>query len=398
MAVFLWLSKMQHEKLLRDLIKTKSLSGEEAQLRNFIADWFTNRGIESFVQDENLIIHFEGSDRSRAFIFNSHMDTVIAGETWTKNPWEATIIGDKLIGLGSSDMKSGMAASMLTAVDLRKSFKPPVDVWFTYVVNEEEDGSGSESFANWFEKEGHTRRYKDMAAIFTEPSSLTEVEHGHRGNFFLVAEATGYSGHASRPDKIDSELALDKMLRFSKEFQKAVHKWNIEFPNKFFDPAVSLGEMTSIIANAKAVKSIDSDGREVLSVTQGSVNKYPETLIATFDFRTTPETHNLFYDKVQKIARKVGVTVENKFAPSPAGFTDPKEKIVKIASTTGGKRKLVVSQASADMGFLIAKGIKSIILGPGERDQCHQPNEFCYPAQIPQAVEIYKQIIEAWAK
>src|SRR3972149_3327516 len=247
----------EHEKLLTDLVKIKSLSGEEADIKGYIGDWFEERGIESFEQGDNLIVNFEGEDRSKAFIFNSHMDTVGAGGEWTRDPWKPIREGKKLIGLGSSDMKSGMTASMLLAEKYSGNAKPPVDMWFTYVVKEEVDGSGTESFARWYQDSGNLSRYKDTAAIFTEPNSLREVEHGHRGNYFLLVEAKGVSGHASRPDQLKGELAVRKMFKFSDLFQEAVTYWQKEFPDKYFNPSITLGEMTSLIANAKGKKVLD---------------------------------------------------------------------------------------------------------------------------------------------
>ncbi len=390
---------MTHEKLLSELIEIKSYSGDEKNLRLYIQNWLGQRNIESFQQENNLIAHIEGVDRSRAFIFNSHMDTVVSDPRWNTDPWTPTQDGDKIIGLGASDMKSGLAASLLLAENLSANGKPPVDMWFTYVEKEEEDGTGTRKFIEWFENQGMLDKYKDIAAIFTEPNSLTEVEHGHRGNYFLIAESIGTSGHASRPAEAKGNLAVDKMFKFSRAFRKATEKWNEEFPNSYFNPAITGGEITSFNANTKAEEYLDPNDKKIkLRVVPGSVNKLPAACTATFDFRTTPETHPFIYERVKELAKKYGIKIEPLFEEAPAGFTDPSERIVQIAKTTQGNRHLVVSLASADLGFLTAKGIKSVILGPGEKNQCHMPNEFCYPAQIPEAVNVYKEIVEAWAK
>lgn len=381
---------MNHEQLLKNLVEIKSFSGEEAQIRNFIQDWFKERGIDAFLQDENLTVHFEGKDRTRAFIFNSHMDTVGSGDIpWKSDPWKPTTEGDRLIGLGASDMKSGMAASMLLAEQVSKTGKPPVDIWFSYVVKEEIDGSGSENFIKWFANERYTRKYKDMAAIFTEPTNLKLIEHGHRGNYFLEVTAKGDSVHASRPDLLKGPSAVRKIVRFSDVFQKEVEKWRKEFADKYFKPSITVGEMTSIRANLKV-----ADGKIVTD----SANKFADRCVATFDLRTTPKAHEVIFPRVKNLGRKFGVTVRNLYPPAPAGFTKPTERIVKVANSVVKNSKVVVTLGSADLGFLAAKGIKGIIFGPGVKHQEHKTNEYALPAQIPQAVEIYKQIVEAWAK
>ena len=398
---------MSHEQLVKDLIARKSYSGEEEDIRDFIQEQFKQNGVEAFVQDRNLLVHIEGSDRTKAFIFNSHMDTVPEGDIpWKYGAWTPTIEGDRLIGLGASDMKAGMAASMLLAEQTVKQGKPPVDMWFTYVVNEEVDGSGTESFANWFAEQGYDKKYTDMAAIFTEPSNLKLIEHGHRGNYFLEVVAHGQSGHASTPGKLKGVSAVRKIINFADAFQLAATEWNEEFPNKYFNPAITVGEMTSIRANIKAVEEKDVDGKPVfdskgnriIKVEPSSANKFPDTCTAVFDLRTTPESHDLLGERVKKLGKKLGVKVGDLYMPAPAGFTNPDEKIVTVSRQAVKGARVQTAHGSADLGFLSAKGIKGIIFGPGEKSQMHVTDEYCRPAQIPQAVEIYKTIVEAWAK
>ncbi len=367
---------MDHIKLLKDLIHIKSYSNQEAEITTFISQWFKEKGIESFIQDKNLIVHIKGKDNSRALIFNSHLDTVSAGDatSWNKDPWRAYEVKDKLIGLGASDMKSGVASSMILCNELK--LNPPVDMWFTYVVGEELDGRGTKSFVKWFTNEN---KYSDVAAIFTEPTGLVEIEHGHRGNIFLTATSKGDSGHGSRPQTIKVH-AVRKMIKFADELKADVEKWRTEYRDKDFGfPTV--GELTSIYAG-------DPD----------SPNKFPSTCKATFDIRTTPDFHKLAFEKIVKIGNFLNVKVSYAFPEAPAGYTDPSEKIVKVAMKSLKKPKLTVSQGAADLGFLTEIGVKAIILGPGEKLQAHMPNEYCHPEQIKDAVDIYKNIVLEWAK
>lgn len=383
---------MNHEKLLNNLIEIKSYSGEEEKIRNFISDWFKERDIESFIQDENLVVHFEGVDRTKAFIFNSHMDTVSKGDTdWKYGPWTPTMEGNRLIGLGASDMKGGVTASMLLADQIAKKGKPTTDMWFTYVVREELDGSGTEKFARWFSDNGYPKKYSDMAGIFTEPSNLKEIKYGHRGNMFIKAISTGDSGHASRPDKIKKH-AVREMVKFADALQSEFVKWQEEFSGTNFEPP-TVGEMTSIQAGL-AIK----DHGEKVNVDVDSPSKFPSLCAATFDVRTTPDFHKVAFERICELGKQYDIKIDFAFPPAPAGYTVPKERIIKIARKIVPNSELTVSKGSADLGFLSVHGVKAIIFGPGIKDQCHKLNEFTYPAQIPQAVEIYKQIVDAWAK
>lgn len=390
---------MSHEQLLSDLIRIKSLSGEEGEICQYIQGWFSRRDIESFVQGENLVVHLKGVDSTRAFIFNSHMDTVGPGDNyqqkWDSDPWTPTKKDGKVVGLGATDMKSGIAASMLTAQHFSKH-KPPVDMFFTFVVREEVDGSGTQSFAEWFEQQGYQEQYSDLAGIFTEPTNLNEIEHGHRGNIFFAAETEATGGHSSRPLKDPDSHAVRKMVSFADDLRDEVAKWNDESPDKYFSPAVTIGEFTSIESGRKIVPGPDESTITIVD----SPNAFPKTCVATFDLRTTPAFHEDAWKKLQDFAEEKGVKIYMTYPAAPAGFTDPNEKIIKVAMEVIENPELTVSQGSADLGFLYEKGVKAIILGPGYKDATimHSANEYCDPEQIPQAVETYIKIVEKWGK
>ncbi len=375
-------------KLLEQLISIKSYSDHENNLKIFIVDWFNEIGIKTISQGDNLLVHLKGKDNKKAFIFNSHMDTVSAGDEslWKFGPWNPTYVDDKLVGLGASDMKSGLAASMFVCEKFAGG-KPPIDLWFTYVVREEQDGSGTMSFAKWFKDGGYVNQYKEMGAIFTEPTSLTGIDYGHRGNLFIYAKATGDSGHASRP-KMNKTHAVKQMIKFSSALEKEMLKWQEEFKNDVFDPP-TVGLFTSIHAGIRNV----SKGLEV-----ESPNKFPASCKATFDIRTVPGFHEVVLEKITDLGIKMGVEIGLEFPAAPSGYTDPKDKIVRLAKKILGEAKLSVSQGSADLGFLSGLGVKGIIFGPGEKDQAHEVNEYCHPEQVKKAVEVYAKTVINWAE
>ena len=374
--------------LLEQLIAIKSYSGGETDLKHFIAGWFEKKGIKTIGQGDNLLVHFEGKNNEKAFIFNSHMDTVSAGDEsmWTYGPWKPTLVDGKLIGLGSSDMKSGLAASMLTCVEFFKN-KPPIDLWFTFVVKEEQDGSGTKDFVEWFEKKGYSKKYSELAAIFTEPTNLYDIEHGHRGNLFINATTIGESGHASRPSS-NKVHAVKRMIKFSEVLEKQMQKWQKEYKNDVFDPP-TVGLFTSIYAG------IENEGGK-LKVE--SPNKFPANCKATFDIRTIPGFHEVALEKISALGKKMGVIVGLEFPAGPSGYTDSHDNLIKVTENVLGEYKLSVSQGSADLGFLTQVGVKGVTLGPGDKSQSHQVNESCDPSMVNKAVKIYSQIVAKWGK
>jgi acetylornithine deacetylase/succinyl-diaminopimelate desuccinylase-like protein len=108
------------------LIRQKSLSGEERPVVDLcIAHTKTLGFDEAFFDDYgNFIAKMKiGSGQGKKVVLTGHLDTVNADpEQWSEDnqPFDAKIIGGKLFGRGSSDMK-GAFASMLHAAHALKT-------------------------------------------------------------------------------------------------------------------------------------------------------------------------------------------------------------------------------------------------------------------------------------
>ena len=174
--------------LLRDLIQIRSYSGEEKEILTSIETHLHEQGVQAFRQDSNVVVHFEGSNKEKALIFDSHTDTVSADEgLWGRfapfGPHAGQVENEKMYGLGASDMKSGVFAQMKIAEYIQTNGMPPCDIWMTFVVEEETSGRGTNSFAQWFFSQNF--RYKEVGVIIPEPTDLTNFFIGQRGNYSL---------------------------------------------------------------------------------------------------------------------------------------------------------------------------------------------------------------------
>ena len=75
-------------------------------------------------------------------MLNGHTDTVTLSG-YDGDALSGEIVDDKLYGRGSADMKSGLAASMITLLRA-KSMNLPGDIIFTAVSDEEYGSIGTE--------------------------------------------------------------------------------------------------------------------------------------------------------------------------------------------------------------------------------------------------------------
>jgi len=127
-------------------------------------------------------------------LLNVHIDTVPSGEGWNSNPFKLRKDGQRVTGLGTSDIK-GAAACILAGLDNIA----PKDVAILFSGDEEH---GSEVMPEII-KRGHYGGA--IAAIVCEPTKC-EVGRRHRGMLALTAEFTGKGGHSSLSDVTERPL------------------------------------------------------------------------------------------------------------------------------------------------------------------------------------------------
>ncbi len=135
-----WIDSNQEEAIgfLQDLVRIPSPTGNEASGQKFIAQYLSDMGLEvepciadmkaleghpefipvdpdmnlgSYNDRPNIIGRYHGTDDGRSIMYFAHIDTVPPNDNWTHDPFGCEIDCGRMYGLGTSDMKAGMAAS-----------------------------------------------------------------------------------------------------------------------------------------------------------------------------------------------------------------------------------------------------------------------------------------------
>ena len=215
------INKNETLDLLKSLISISSPYFEEDKIMGFVLNWFMDNKIEAKLHEyhekkitgfkgKNVVIEIDGGEPGLTICLNGHLDTVKLCNGWTVDPYAGIVEGDKIYGVGSLDMKSGCAATMLALKEFKethKKFKGKIIA--TYVsVEEGPYGMGTNALI----EEGII---KDIDfSIVTEPSAgfmgkpFPVVCLGARGGYGLEIEFFGKSAHAALP-KSGKSAALD---------------------------------------------------------------------------------------------------------------------------------------------------------------------------------------------
>jgi acetylornithine deacetylase len=162
----------------------------------------------------NVLCRLPGGGGSPVLLFNGHIDTKPVGEeardAWKTDPLEPTIIDGKLYGLGSTDMKGGVAAMIYAAGALRATEAGlEGDLLLAFTADEE---AGSEYGARHLVKEGHL---KADIALISEPCGLQRDWErlciASRGALCFRTCVHGTQMHSSISDIVPSINASAKM-------------------------------------------------------------------------------------------------------------------------------------------------------------------------------------------
>lgn len=367
-------------KLLADIIKIQSLSGAEQILADLLAKYLVNLGYQPQRVRGNVVVHIPGRMAHRAIIFNGHMDTVTPGNLsqWDNPPYgkgSGKIIDGKMYGLGASDEKAGITSLLLLA-KAYKSKQPPLDIWMTFVANEEVDGSGSQEVLQWFKTHQKISKYTKISAIFPEPTDLSKIYVGHRGTQFFSLTVQGESGHGSRPGGTENQ-AIFRMIHIVSDLQRLIKEWKITYA----DPVLGAPGLTVTAITA---------GKE------NSPNKIADSCTVILDIRTTPSLHPRVSTLLADHLNDVSVVVSPVAPPAPPGITHPSASIVTIAEHITGAF-VTVSPGASDLCFFTQAGIPAIVFGPGDPGMSHKQNEYCKLENIQKAVVVYTEIVAAYA-
>lgn len=286
-------------------------------------------------------------------VLAGHTDTVPLDEAlWTVNPFRLTEKEGRLYGLGSTDMKSFFALILEALKDFEGvAFKQPLIVLAT--ADEETSMQGARTLAE-------LGRPKARCAIIGEPTGMRPI-NAHKGIMMESIDLLGQSGHSSDPDL--GHNALDAMHSVIGELIQFRQEMQARFQNPLFTipkPTLNLG----------CIHGGDNPNR----ICGQCRLEYDIRLLPGMEIETLRDE---IRRRVTPIAERFGVqaTLAPLFAGLPAFMTAPDNELVRTAERLTGYSAGTVAFGT-EAPHLQRLGMDTIVLGPGDIDQAHQPDEY----------------------
>lgn len=370
---------------LKEIIQIRSVLGNEKEVVDYLKGILESEGITTYeevvLDAENnrsqLVVTLKDEKESDKVLgFTGHLDVVPVGdEAWEYDPFSGYETDGKIYGRGSTDMKSGVMAILVSLINLKQSGKPfSGTLKLLFTAGEESAGIGAEQLVN----QGYAN---DLTALVTAEPALNYVFNAEKGALWIECRTTGKTAHGSTPE--EGVNAIDHMLAFIQRFRE-----RIDF-SQYTDEL--LGTATCS-----------------LNVLQGgdATNVVPDSCIVQFDMRTVPTLeHSFILETIREISTELESEIEEfKFTYNiltnlsvvNTPFEDAFVQLVLKARTD------IAAEQPGPLGYSgytdAAQFIKAnpslpiVISGPGSFVS-HQTNEYVAINDYLNAIRIYDRII-----
>ena len=393
--VFGQISADEVVELTRALVRIPSVyrpgetGANEAEVASFVEGWFRREGLPVEVQEvapgrPNILswIGEKGPGR-RCLLLEGHTDVVTEGDAaeWTWPPFGGELRDGRIYGRGAADMKSGLAAAMVTLAAFKRAGVTPVGKLIVGALVDEEDGMiGVRHLVK-------TPAGRELdAAIICEPEE-NELCLEQRGVVWARIRARGHMAHGAMPEAGANPItALGALLREVPALEKQLRKL-CQKSRHLKPPTVT---PTIVQGPPRGVGAPQS-------------NVIPALAEMTLDVRLTPGIDaEGMRGELEALCRKAEAAVPGvKLEWEPvnafrlATSVDKAEPIAQammhgVRKATGRAPRYGGVPGSTDGTILrMELGIPIVTCGPGNRLIPHQVDEYVEVQELVEAARIY---------
>ena len=378
-ATELYTGRMRIDELLRALIACNSISSVNAELDqgnravvDLLANWAADLGFRVEIQPladprkANLIATL--GQGPGGLVLAGHADTVPCNpELWRSDPFVLETDEQHYRGLGVCDMKGFFALALAAAKGFAsRRLREPLILLAT--ADEETSMAGAQALVE-------AGRPRARAALIGEPTGMKPVA-AHKGILVEKLRISGRSGHSSDPERGANALhTLHRALGALRELAQ-------DLGNRGRDPRFVVDHATLNLGCARAGDNpnricghadLGFEIRPLPGVDLGALREELEALLLPLGE-----------------ADGTGVEIDHLIVPP---FEAPEDSpLVAVCEELTGYRREAVAFAT-EAPYLHQLGLDVTVLGPGDIDQAHQPDESLPRARVQPMVELLEALI-----
>jgi acetylornithine deacetylase len=353
---------------------------------DWIQDYLRQHGVSAEVYvnaegDKHNLYAVIGPKDVPGYVLSAHTDVVpVDGQAWSTDPFVLTVKEGKAYGRGACDMK-GFLACTLAAVPamVRQPLKTPIHLAYSY--DEEVGCTGVRDMLVHFKH----REPKPVAAFIGEPSSM-QVIIGHKGGQRVVCTVRGKAAHSSLAphgvNAVEYGARLVARIKDMAEAQEALGARDAMYdvPHSTLHVGIFEGGTSPNIVPHHATISF-----ECRNISADDANTYINEVIRYARAELEP--------KMRKNDPAAGFDFELRPLLPPLEIAPDHPAVTAAKRFAGRNDHAKVAYGTEASLFQDMAGYPSVVVGPGDIDQAHKPDEWIALSELEKCDAFIERLI-----
>ena len=378
------------ERMVGKLVSFNTVSDRSNMaMINWMRDWLADIDVPTRLfadatgEKANLLARL-GPDRPGGVVLSGHSDVVpVEGQDWDHDPFSMVARDGCLYGRGTADMKSFIAVVMAMAAEFQaRNLKRPI--WLLASYDEEVGCVGVRGALPALKADD----IDPLAIIVGEPTGM-RVCNAHKGIQTFRTTVTGLEAHSSRTHRgVNAINIAARMIGFIESI--AAKRQAAADPGNGFDPpytSLHVGRIHGGTALNIIPRNCVFDW-EIRNLPDDDVRDLVSTIDAFVETALLPAMH--------AIDRRTAVTTMP-LVGIPALRPEPGNAAETLAMHLAGTNETHVVAYGAEAGLFQQNGAPTVICGPGEIAQAHQPNEYIAVDQVISCMDFMRRLMD-WSE
>ena len=315
------------------------------------------------------------------YILSGHVDVVpVKGQDWSFDPFGGEIRDGRVLGRGASDMKGYLACVLAVVSEMVAApLHTPLHLVFSH---DEEIGcvgvrTAVADIAGW--------EVLPKGCFVGEPTAM-QVVLGHKAKQTMAVQVRGSTAHSSlAPEAVNAVEYAARLTTLISDLGRDFQEFGAR------DPAYDVPHSTGHVG-------VQHGGRQV--------NIVPDSASLVFEFRCIGAddpaeraaqveafARDVLEPRMKAVHADSGFTFSLKSA-IPGLDTDPASELISLTKVLAGRNDHSKVAFATEGGLFSEIGIPTVVIGPGNIDRAHKPDEFIEVAELQACTDFLLRLIQ----
>lgn len=313
-------------------------------------------------------------------VLSGHTDVVpVDGQAWSSDPFRVIERDGRLYGRGTADMKSFSAIALALVPEfLSRGLTTPLHFALSY--DEEVGCLGVRALIENLSAQG----FKPRAVVVGEPTGM-QVVNAHKGIRAFETTVTGHEVHSSQTHRGVNAIAIAAQLIGRLDALGEALKREGDPSGRFDPPFTSVH--VGLIEGGTALNIVPRHCRFVWEFRPLPGSDEPSVL-ARFEREMEVLRKRM---REQASGTDIATVARARVPPFAARVGSP---AVALALATTGHNAIHAVSYGTEAGLFEEAGFDTVICGPGDIAQAHQPDEFISLDQVESCVRFFRRLMD----